>query len=326
MSHSDLCHPTWSPANHRYFDGPHRIQQTLQQDLGLTGGMLDHLPLLGFSNQMCCMSHSVTPSSIGSIFALPFPRARRKDLSYSNEPSSLFASSWHWTHRAWNPVHNVHNQETMVACKAAALINTTWDPTSSRDSSLCLRMWLPHLLVSQICPCWMMQITIQMLRIQLSVRITKSTGTMWAALCYLLWSSFEGICVSAAWQLWEYTDKELGIQSTGMVWKNKTRIIYAADISCSSQLAFTSEVLLMVKDGRQEFKSPRAAWSTRPTLVCLPVCKCYRNSASAVVTATTLPHKVCIVNDMTMLSKRFYLLNTSFISSNGTNAVLNNWV
>lgn len=39
------------------------------------------------------------------------------------------------------------------------------------------------------------------------------------------------------------------------------------------ELALMLEVLLMVKDSRQEFKSPRAAWSTRPTLVSLPVCK-----------------------------------------------------
>lgn len=260
--------------------------------LGSLEGWLNTAPPLVLrTNQMCWMSHSMTPSSSGSVSALPFPRAKRKDLSYTDEHSSLFASAWHWTHKAWTPVHNVHNEETMVACKAAALVNTTWDTTSSRDGSLCLRTWLPHLLVSQICPCWTMQITIQMLGIQLSVRITKSTGTAWAALCYLLWSSFEGICVSAAWQLWEYTDKELGIQSAGMVWKNKTRIIYAADISCSCELAFMSEVLLMVKGSRQEFKSPRAAWSTRPTLVSLPVCKWHRNIASAVVTGTTPPHK-----------------------------------
>lgn len=251
------------------------------------------LPLLWFSEQIRCVGW-VTAwhlPAVGASLLSPFPRAKRKDLSYTDEHSSLFASAWHWTHKAWTPVHNVHNEETMVACKAAALVNTTWDTTSSRDGSLCLRTWLPHLLVSQICPCWTMQITIQMLGIQLSVRITKSTGTAWAALCYLLWSSFEGICVSAAWQLWEYTDKELGIQSAGMVWKNKTRIIYAADISCSCELAFMSEVLLMVKDSRQEFKSPRGAWSTRPTLVSLPVCKWHRNIASAVVTGTTPPHK-----------------------------------
>lgn len=275
------CHPAWPPANHRYFDGPHRTQET-------SAGPRTHWrgdrslapPWVLQTNQMCWMRHSVTPSSSRSISALPFPRAKRKDLSHTDEHSFLFASAWHWIHRVWTPVDNVHNQETMVACKAAALVNTTWDSTSSRDDSLCLRTRLPHLLVSQICPCWTMQITIQMLGIQLSVRITKSTGTVWAALCYLLWSSFEGICVSAAWQFWEYTDKEPGIQSAGTVWKNKTRINYAADIFHSSELTFMSEVLLVVKDSKQEFKSPRAAWSTRPTLVSLPVCKWHRNCGS----------------------------------------------
>lgn len=57
------------------------------------------------------------------------------------------------------------------------------------------------------------------------------------------------------------------------------------------ELAFMLEVLLMVKDSRKEFKSRRAAWSTQPTLVSLPVCKRHNNSASAVVTGTTPAHK-----------------------------------
>lgn len=35
--------------------GPHRTQETLQQDLGLTGGVTDHLPLLGFSKPIRCV-------------------------------------------------------------------------------------------------------------------------------------------------------------------------------------------------------------------------------------------------------------------------------
>lgn len=172
-----------------------------QDTTDTTGGpkphwsVTDHLPLLGSSKKIRCVGcHSVAPSSSGSISALPFPRARRKDLSYTDEHTSLFASAWHWTHRAWTPVHDVHNQETMVACKAAALVNTTWDTTSSRDSSLRLTTWLPHLLVSQICLCWMMQITIQMLGIQLGVRITKSTGTVSSSVLFAMKLFWRDLC------------------------------------------------------------------------------------------------------------------------------------
>lgn len=255
-------------------------QDTTDTTAGPTAhwSVTNHLPFLGSSKKIICAGcHCVTPSGSGSVSALPFPRARWKDLSYTDEHISLFASAWHWTHRAWTPVHDVHNQETMVACKAGALVNTTWDTTSSRDSSLCLRTWLPHLLVSQICPCWTMQITIQMLGIQLSVRITKSTGTVWAALCYLLWSAFEGICVPAAWQLREYTDKELGIQSAGMVWKNKIRIIYAADISCSSELAFISEVFWSKMVGRKS-RAPELPEARAP-----PRCPCLCANGTGIV-------------------------------------------
>lgn len=58
MSLSDLCHPTWSPAYHRYFDGPQGCNRHYSRTLGSLEGRLTTCPSLGSPNKSDVLDES----------------------------------------------------------------------------------------------------------------------------------------------------------------------------------------------------------------------------------------------------------------------------
>lgn len=246
MSHSPLCHLTWPPA-------------TRAAQWGLTGGnrcksweklegqLTTESPSVFKTNHMCWRKNSITTSSNGSISALPFSIKRGRayptlmiTFPFLPVPGTGFAPP--------EPLLTVFTRTTQwLLASLPALVNTTWETTSARDGILHPRRWLPHLLLTSICPCWTMQILPQMLGIQLNARITKSTGKEKAALCYLVWSTFEEISNSAAWQLW------VSRQTVSRYCLKKQNKIYAAHTSYKCILALRIKVELIFKGGRQGF-------------------------------------------------------------------------
>lgn len=288
MSHSHPCNLTWPPANHRCFAGSLRRQQMLQQDLGHTGEATDHRTSFGFQNKPVVLDESRhnTFQQWEHLSALPFPRAKRKDLSHTDEHSSLFTSAWHWTCTAWAHVNNVHNEETMVACMShytgkhhvgkhviqgrqpapenviasspgdmnLSLLNNANSYPDAGNPSQCennKKYW----------DCMSSSVLFGMKHIWRDLYLGSMTVT--------------GINRQVAWD---------PANRHGL--KNKTRIIHTAHISHSCDLAFRTEVELMVKDSRQKSRSPVDALSTWYAPISLPVCKWHRNHAGAVVTGT----------------------------------------
>lgn len=188
MSHSHPCNLTWPPASTDALWGLTGDNRCYGKSWGTLEGRLTNSPSVFKINQMWEETSQHLPAAGAPQLSLPQRWEEGVYLTLMTTFPFLPAPGTRLAPP--EPLLTMSTSKKQWWLASLALVNTTWETTSARDGILHPRRWLPHLLVTWICPCWTTQITTQMLGIQLNAGITKSAGSEHAAPCCWVWSTF----------------------------------------------------------------------------------------------------------------------------------------